>query len=245
MEPEIYLRMARNQREHWWFVARRAIVRSIIKTLHPRPRTLLEVGCGLGGNLAMLSEFGLVCGIESDPEACAHALREAPTVEIHAGALPDDLPFTNRNFDLICLLDVLEHVEDDNSALLALQSCLAPGGRILLTVPAYQWLFGRHDRAHHHFRRYHAGGIRLLAKKSGFAVSRLGYFNTLLFPLAASQRLVHRLVSPAHASDDIPGPSLNRLLRTVFSLEQMVLPRFLFPFGLSVLAILERPSLRS
>ncbi|MBI5901335.1 MAG: class I SAM-dependent methyltransferase [Rhodocyclales bacterium] len=241
MDSEVHLRMARDQGVLWWFVARRAILRKLIGTSVPNTATILEIGCGTGGNLPMLAEFGQVCGIESDPTARAIAASQQPKIEILSGALPDALPLGNRKFDLICLLDVLEHVEADGNALRVSRSHLAPGGRLILTVPAYQWMYGPHDVVHHHFRRYNARSVRRLAEASAFKVRYVGYFNTLVFPIAAPLRLAERLFPVLHASDSMPPPPINRLLKLAFGLERFVLPHLPMPFGLSVMAILENP----
>lgn len=241
MNPEVHLRMARDQDAHWWFVVRREILSKLIETTVPNSAAILEIGCGTGGNLPMLTKFGKVCGVEIDPIAREIAAKRQPDTEILAGALPDALPLGSRKFDLICLLDVLEHVEADDTALCVSRKHLVPGGRLLLTVPAYQWMFGPHDVIHHHRRRYNARSIKRLAENSAFQVRYLGYFNTLLFPVAAVLRLAEGIFPMLHASDSMPGPAINQLLKLVFGLEHRFLPRLTMPFGLSVVAILENP----
>jgi SAM-dependent methyltransferase len=241
MDAAVYRSMAQVQQAHWWFAARRDILRAIIRQLRLPPRArILEVGCGTGGNLAMLAQFGTVCAAESDGFALAHA-RDISGMDIREGRLPDRIPFTDELFDLVCVFDVLEHVEDDAAALSAVADRMKRGGFAVVTVPAYQGLFGAHDRAHHHFRRYTAHRLRRIVTGRGLRVRRLGYFNALLFPLIAAVRLCKLLLRLEQQDEaTMPGPRLNQLLYTVFSLEALLVPRILFPFGTSCVAVVER-----
>lgn len=242
MDPSLYRQMAETQQQHWWFVARRHILQRLIRKLTPSPVSILEIGCGPGGNLDMLSGLGRVCAVEMDDYALEEARKTAPQTDIRQGWLPDNMPFEDRRFDLVCLFDVLEHVEDDREALASVYRLVEQGGRVVLTVPAFQWLYGAHDKAHHHFRRYTAARLRMLAQDAGFRVRRCGYFNILLFPLVAVSRLAGRL-SNSDRSDDaaIPSPWLNRALCRIFSAEAWLVPYCFYPFGVSVIAVLEKP----
>ncbi|GMV55887.1 MAG: hypothetical protein AMXMBFR6_16920 [Betaproteobacteria bacterium] len=242
MEPEMYRQMAQDQQSHWWFVARRQVLGAILDSLSlPADARILEVGCGTGGNLGMLSRYGRVSAIESDPYARTHA-SELSGLTVRDGSLPDGLPDFGHEFDLICLFDVLEHVEADTAALAALSRRLVPGGRLLISVPAYQWLFGGHDRAHHHFRRYTVTELRTKAARAGLTVVRSGYFNTVLFPLVLVRRVLGRLAGGQGDDAAMPAPMVNRILRALFSVESRVVARRLFPFGTSALALLRRAS---
>jgi SAM-dependent methyltransferase len=241
MDPSLYRQMAETQQHHWWFAARRYILERLLKRLVHAPVSILEIGCGPGGNLALLSGFGKVCAVEMDEYAMGEARKAAPQAEIRFGWLPDNMPFGERRFELVCLFDVLEHVEDDQGALNCVFRMVEQGGVVLLTVPAFQWLFGAHDQAHHHFRRYTAGRLRLLAERAGFRVKRLGYFNTLLFPLVVALRLTAKLGHGRSADSAMPTPPLNRLLFRIFAAEAWVAARMFFPFGVSAIAVLEKP----
>ena len=249
MQPEVHAEMAAVQQRHWWFVARRRILAAVVEGLQlPHDARILELGCGSGGNLALLARFGQLQAVELDDQAraLAQALKVCP---VQAGGLPDDLPddlhSADGSFDLVCLLDVLEHVADDGAALARVARLLKPGGRVLLTLPAYAWLWSAHDEAHHHHRRYRATQLRSRAAAAGLRPLRLGYFNSLLFPLIALVRLAGRLTGRSGASDAaLPGPLINRALQAVFALERHVLPHVLFPAGTSVLAVLSRADQR-
>lgn len=190
----------------------------------------------------MLSAFGPVCAVEMDAYALDEAKKVAPQTEIRQGWLPDNIFFDDKKFGLVCLFDVLEHVEDDQGALDCVYELVEKGGMVLLTVPAFQWLYGAHDEAHHHFRRYTSGRLRLLAERAGFRVKRHGYFNTFLFPLAASLRLSGRISGNARSDDAaIPSPRMNRLLYWIFAAEAWLVPHFFFSFGVSAIAVLKKP----
>ena len=241
MNPDLYREMARTQSEHWWFRARREILERVIDRLSlPARADLLEIGAGTGGNLAMLGRYGNLAAVEMDAFASRYA-SEISGIRVSQGHLPDAVPFGDRSFDLICLFDVLEHVEDDSKALQRVRALLKPGGSAVVTVPAYQWLYGPHDRAHAHFRRYTAHELVRKARGAGFAVRKSGYFNALLFPLIALHRVAKRATAEQESHDAaLPGRLVNRLLYATFSIEKYIVPWASFPFGTSVLAVLAR-----
>lgn len=184
----------------------------------------------------MLAAFGHLHAMEHDSAAREHA-RTLDLCPIVTGTLPDDIPFDDKTFDLVCLFDVLEHIEQEIHALNRAGGLLKPGGSLLITVPAYAWLWSAHDESHHHHRRYTAAMLRRHAQHTGLIVRRLGYFNSLLFSAIA----VWRLCGKASSDAALPPPPLNALLDFLFGLERFVLPFATFPFGLSVIAVLERP----
>ncbi|MDS4068012.1 MAG: class I SAM-dependent methyltransferase [Candidatus Competibacter sp.] len=240
MNPEAYQEMAHTENKHWWFVGRRRIMSAVIDALNlPSNATILEVGSGTGGNLAMLSKFGKVSAIEPDDFAREWATRKSNVVVLK-GYLPGELPFNPANFDLICLFDVLEHIESDIAALQSLRPLLKPRGQIVLTVPAYQWLWSSHDEELHHRRRYTATSLAACCQQAGYGISQLSYYNTLLFPVAVAARLLDRLLlRPKAAGTGIPPELINRLFLTLFDLERYALLRLKLPFGVSLMAILK------
>lgn len=241
MQPSAYQEMAESEGRHWWFTGRRAILSTLLARLAlPREARILELGCGTGGNLAMLSAFGRVSALETDPAARALAAQKcAGRCEVRAGSCPGDIPFAARSFDLVCLFDVLEHIEEDVATLRSVAALLAPGGRAVVTVPAYRWLWSAHDELLQHKRRYSAGALRQAAGAAGLRVEQLSYFNTLLFPLAAAARLKDRLFNHRRATGSATPPApINALLHRVFSSERFLVGRLPLPFGVSLLAVL-------
>jgi SAM-dependent methyltransferase len=242
MERKIYEQMAQLDGSHWWFTARRRILDGVIERVVQPPKNarILELGAGTGHNLAMLSRFGEVEGSELDPVArqIAGERLGRPVVE---AALPDLSMFPAGSYDLIALLDVLEHVTDDKASLKAIYGRLKPGGALLLTVPINPWMWSAHDVAHHHHRRYRKPEIRKLAEDAGFKIELLSPFNSLLFPPIAAVRLFGKMTGKDDSDDAMPSPAINKTLDTIFGLERGLIGRVPMPFGVSLVAVLRRP----
>ena len=239
MQRDAYTLMAAAERDHWWFRGRRLFIEAALRRAAPRAGGhVLDAGCGSGGNLALLAGFGTVCGFEYDDEARAVAAA-LDVGEVQPGALPNAIPFGERRFDAIGLFDVLEHLAEPVPSLRALGARLAPGGALVLTVPAIPWLWGPHDEVHGHYRRYTAATLRAHAEAAGLHVAYCSSINLLLLPLAVAQRLRERVLG-YRPEALTPSPLVNRLLYAVWRLERLVVPRGRLPLGLSLLAILRR-----
>jgi SAM-dependent methyltransferase len=242
MERKVYDQMAELDSRHWWFTARHRILEGIIERIvkPPKDARILELGAGTGHNLEMLSRFGSVEASELDPGARELAAQRLgrPVVE---AALPDLSMFSAATYDLIALLDVLEHVPDDRSSLVAIKERLKPGGTLLLTVPINPWMWSAHDVAHHHHRRYRKQEIRQLALDAGYEIELLSPFNSLLFPPIAAVRLVGKLTGKDDSDDAMPSGPVNKVLDTIFGLERELVGRVPLPFGVSLVAVLRRP----
>jgi SAM-dependent methyltransferase len=241
MSPDAYLQMAETEAEHWWFRGRRDVVRSVLNRLAlPSSARVLEIGSGTGGNLEMLAEFGSVSGLEMDETArMLTAKSTGARFDVRAGRCPDDVPFDCEVFDLICFFDCLEHIADDVGALARMRETLAPSGKIVVTVPAYQWLWGAHDVYLHHHRRYSRAALAACADEAGYRIERMTYFNALLLPLAIAVRFIDRLLKHDRSSGDAtPAAALNMLLYRIFSAERHWVSRGTLPCGVSLLAVL-------
>jgi SAM-dependent methyltransferase len=238
MEASLYSQMRELEDRHWWFVGRRAIVASLLRRSGLlKDARILDLGCGSGGNLAMLSGFGEVLGVELDEHA-AQLARERGVAPVLRGKLPGELPLAEGTFQCVTLLDVLEHIEDDRATLQAVNKLLLPDGRVLITVPAFPFLWGPHDEAHHHQRRYRAKGLRRSLQDAGFEVTTLSYCNSWLFPVVALVRILRRFFpgGDAGAELSLPPAPINTLLATLFASERHLLHAGL-PFGVSLVVL--------
>jgi SAM-dependent methyltransferase len=238
MERQIYDRMAELADVHWWYVARRKILADLIRreVQPPAKARILEIGCGTGHNLPMLAAFGMVDGLEIDDQARAVAnKRHGKTIK--SAPLPGLTDVRRRSYDLITALDVIEHVDDDAAALAAIAERLKPGGRLLMTVPAHQWMWSAHDTANHHKRRYSKKRLKALIDESPLRLEKAGYFNSLLFPLAVAARGVAQLTGKEDSDDRLPPKPVNAVFEKLFAAERYAVGRLPLPPGLSLFAI--------
>jgi SAM-dependent methyltransferase len=244
MEIDAYRLMASHEAEHWWFVGRRAVIASLLDRIELRSDArVLEAGCGTGGNLYLLQGRGDVSAFDPHPAALDVARTRYPALNVRDGALPHDLPFAPKTFDLVAALDVLEHIDDDRAALEALIGLAVPGGHVVVTVPTHPRLFGSHDRRLHHRRRYGIEEFRSMCRASGADVVYEGAFNTFLAPIAAILRLLENGAGLDLGNQErLPAAPLNDLLAGLFTLEAKLLRRVRMPAGLSHAAILRRPA---
>ncbi|NMP14888.1 class I SAM-dependent methyltransferase [Thalassotalea sp. Y01] len=241
MELSCYGEMFKQQQSHWWFKGRRLVIQSLLnKSSSKFPSQIIEVGCGVGGNLELLKEYGTVTAVEMNEEAVKLA-RTITDIKIIQGSLPYEYPFSNDTFDVICLFDVLEHIEEDAEALKVLYGSLKNNGKLIITVPAIPQLFGPHDIKLHHFRRYKIDDLVKKVEGSGFKVVHKQYFNFLLLPLAVLTRLfdkVLRRVTPTGSS--LPNKLVNSFLFHIFRFETWLLKFIAPPLGLSISLIAEK-----
>ena len=239
MERDAFELMAAAERDHWWFKGRREFIAAALSRVGLAATSqILDAGCGSGGNLALLAQFGDVWGFEYDADALAAAAASGLATVAH-GSLPDGIPFDEIEFDAIGLFDVLEHLAAPVASLSALRDRLATGGAIVITVPANPWLWGPHDVRHQHHRRYTSASLRQHLAAAGLRVEYLSYFNSLLLPLAIVQRLRERLFGYSTA-DLMPGRVVNAALFRIWRAERVWIPRWKAPVGLSLLAIARR-----
>ena len=246
MERIVYDRMAEVDQLHWWYRARRDILSDLIrrKVRPPAEARILEIGCGTGHNLAMLGAFGKVDAIEVDAAA-----RSLASARLGRAVMDSPLPglsgVEDGAYDLIAILDVLEHIEKDRAALVGMASKLKPGGRILITVPAHPWMWSAHDVVNHHKRRYTRRTLRKVVAEAGLKLDMLTWFNSLLFPLAAAARVAGRLTGREDGDDKLPPKPVNKLFEAIFGLERYAIGRLPLPPGVSLAAIVSMPSAAS
>jgi len=238
MERVIYDRMAELDQRHWWYRARRQVIAALIRrrAMPPAGARLLEIGCGTGHNLPMLAEFGAVEAIEVDPAAREMAERRLGRT-VGSAPLPTLDGIAERSFDLIAAFDVIEHIAEDRAAVASIAARLKPGGRFVMTVPAHQWMWSAHDVVNHHQRRYSRAGLKRLLDESPLKLEAIGYFNSLLFPLAVAARVAGKVTGRQDSDDKLPAAPLNLAFEKAFAAERHMVGRVPLPPGLSLFAV--------
>ena len=238
MNSEVYEQMSEVEDRHWWFRARRAVARHVIRRLNiPKPATILEAGMGCGGNFSMRSEFGAVHGFEPWVPALEMAKKKTGA-EIRSGSLPDDVPdWQGRRFHLIVCFDVLEHIEDDAESVRTLSRLLHPEGYLLCTVPALQSLWSYHDESHAHKRRYSRRTLREVFAVNHLELERMSYTNFSLLPLIYTVRTMNTWLHRKGTELRVPGALLNSAFYTITSSERFLIGSVGLPIGSSLLAV--------
>ena len=238
MERVVYQQMAELDDRHWWYRARRRMIADLIRreVRPPANARILELGCGTGHNLAMLGGFGNVDGLELDDEARAMSEQRLGRA-IMSSPLPELADVADRHYDLVGAFDVIEHIDDDRAALASIATKLKPGGKFVMTVPAHQWMWSAHDIVNHHKRRYSKRSLRRLIEESPLQIEKLGFFNSLLFPLAVAERASSKLRGKDNGDVKLPPAPLNVALEKIFEAERYLVGRLPLPPGLSLFAV--------
>lgn len=232
--------MAENAPEHWWYRARRELLRELLAGRVRRGGVAIDVGCGTGEVMALLHEAGaaVVAGTDLSPHALAHAASRIAHGSL-AAARAEHLPFPDRSADVVVSLEVIEHLDSDLAALSEYRRVLRPGGTLVVTVPAYESLWGEHDDWAGHRRRYGAGQLTRAVSRAGFDVERSTYYFSFLVPPAFLLRRtpLRRLVRSTDENAS-SSPLVTRVMTTAARAERALLRRFdRLPFGLSIAAI--------
>lgn len=227
--------MSQSEDRHWWYMAKRELVASSLATL-PTSARCLDVGCGGGAMVAKAARSRQAFGVDLSNQALNHARSRGLTSLVRAEA--GLLPFASGSFLGATLLDVLEHHASPEQLLTDIRRVLAPDGVLIVTVPAFQWMWSYADHVLGHYRRYTRDSLQAELLASGYEVQRLTYFHSWLLPVAWIFRKLRSLVGSTDSADDFEVPELlNRALFALARVEQRLLNRFDLPFGLSVLAI--------
>ncbi|MCW5937360.1 MAG: methyltransferase domain-containing protein [Fimbriimonadaceae bacterium] len=243
MQSEEYDKLFRLEEGYWWFVGRRRLARRLLHAANPRPDRVLDLGCGTGAGLAELSESVVSVGLDPWPPALGYCRRRGLSRLVRGDG--SALPFASGSFDGVVALDVYEHIRDDRAALAETWRVLRPGGVVVLSVPAFRFLWGPHDVALHHFRRYRASEVRARLEGAGFQVERLSYAVFFLFPLVLASRVLERFrPGPPRASLPPVPKALNRVLARHLEYEaRLTVEKGLrLPWGSSVVAVGRKPS---
>jgi SAM-dependent methyltransferase len=250
MNINYYKEYAFLEREHWWFQVRGKIISQLISTgiknNENKLLNILNIGAATGKTSELLSTFGKVTSLEYDQDCCDYANKKYNLSIINGSIL--ELPFKDEEFDLVCAFDVIEHVEDDLSGVREMNRVCKRDGLIVLTVPAYLFLWSHHDEVNHHYRRYTLKSLKQLAKKVDLSPVRATFYNTLLFIPIAIFRLLTKIIpktlirkgagsdATLHTSNGL----ISRILYRIFSLELFLLKLFNLPFGVSIFLSLSK-----
>jgi SAM-dependent methyltransferase len=231
------------EQSHWWHVGRRRIIESFVADIcrglpDQRPH-ILDVGCGTGANLLLLSKYGDAEGVDVSSDALSFC-RERGLQKVKQGTA-EQLPYDDATFDLVTALDVVEHLDDDLAGLKEMRRVLRPGGRVLIFVPTFMFLWGLQDDVSNHRRRYRMSELRGVLEKAGFEVQRTTYANiTFFLPILIMRRLMRLTGIKAASENNINVPALNGVLSKVLGAESTILRYTNLPFGVSGLCVARR-----
>ncbi len=229
--------MAKKENVHWWYIGRRSIIDFFFKKLHIKKNAeILEIGSGTGSNIDLLNKYGNLSLLEPNNIAYQYLKKKKINKKkIKIGSCPDNLNYTNK-FDIVCLFDVLEHINQDRLTLKKISHILNINGYIIITVPAYQWLWSDHDVRLNHHRRYNFSKLKMLIPEN-LTIEHATYFNTLLFPLAVIERIFKKFFKIRNNNDNY---FLNFIFKFIFKFERKLLKYFNFPYGLSIFIVLKK-----
>lgn len=246
MQQHTYAIMDRVEEKHWWFVGRRAILESFLRQIIGRlkgtgqPGTqnairILDVGCGTGANLEMLSQFGAAEGVDVSDDALDFCRSKGLCVQ---KGLAETLPFDDESFDITTALDVVEHLDDDVAGLTEMFRVTKKGGYSLIFVPAFMWLWGVQDDISHHRIRYNKKQIVERLRSAGYAVDRATYANWTFFtPILAGRMLMKLMGIKPESENNVNVSVLNGVFGRLFGAERFWLKRFNFPIGVSIVVV--------
>jgi SAM-dependent methyltransferase len=226
---------------HWWFSARRKLLKSILSSLSVQKNSLiLDVGCGAGSNLRALASAGLdAIGLDRSIYPLT-LIRRREKFPLLAGDL-NQMPIKTGSVGLIIAMDILEHLDDDINGLIESYRVLSKGGIIIVTVPAFNFLWGIQDIVTGHKRRYSRRQITNKLRAAGFIVLKSSYFNFFLFfPIFIARRIIQLLGLKIRSENELNFPLLNYMLKTVFSFEPYFLKYFSFPIGVSIFCVAQK-----
>jgi len=243
MMEHTYPILFRVEQTHWWHVGRRRILADFVEAIcrqvtDRRPR-ILDVGCGTGANLLMLSKYGDAEGVDISEDALAFC-RERGLDKVKLGA-GEELPYEDDSFDLVTAFDVVEHMDDDLAGLREMRRVLRPGGRVLLFVPTFMFLWGLQDDVSHHRRRYRLSELRRVLEQAGFEVERMTYANiTFFLPILLVRKLMRLTGIKTESENTINVSALNGLLGRLLGAESWFLRYVNLPFGVSGLCVAKK-----
>ena len=240
MEPNEIEKMHKLEETHWWFQGKKYIIKSIISEIDIPEGKFLDIGCGTGMFLREIGKGRRSYGIDVSGQALSYCKKKVNAFLIKAAG--NRLPFKDAVFSLVSLFDIIEHVDNDFELLKEVYRVCKPGAIVIITVPAFSFLWGSHDIAQHHKRRYTQNQLRNLGLSAGFLSERLTYTNFFIFLPVLLRRITSRKLSDNEESDlsEMPG-IINDFLKCIYKFEAFYLKKASFPFGVSLLMVLRKP----
>jgi SAM-dependent methyltransferase len=229
------------ERSHWWFTGRRRLLKTLLSYTGIHKNSLvIDVGCGVGSNLTLLKSMGFeVIGIDSEIYSLSFA-KEIPEVSLINGDLLR-LPIKSNSIGLIIATDILEHLNEDTIGIKEIHRVLAHRGMVVLTVPAFKFLWGTQDMVGMHKRRYSKNDILGKLEQVGFKILKSSYFNFFLFiPILVVRRIIRFLGLKIASENEINFRLINFFLKAIFSIEFYILKYFSFPFGVSIFCVAKK-----
>lgn len=242
MEIEKYHEMENLEKFHWWFIYRQNVLKFILKKYFSnldKNAKILDIGCGTGGNIQLLKEnYENIIGIDNNDFALQYC-KEKGLDNVIKGNLPDSIDVEDNSIDLILLFDVLEHIEEDEKSLSVLKNKLKNGGHILLTVPAFPFLWSKHDEGFHHKRRYKLKQLKKMFESLDFKIIKASYLYFLLFPVVLIMRILKQIFKRYSKMDDfkLNNMFLNNFIVKFLFIEEFLLKYLDYPFGSSILVL--------
>ncbi len=239
MQRHTYEILNRVENTHWWFVGRRSILESILSEMaeefSSKDLKILDVGCGTGANLQMLSKFGNAEGVDVSEQAIRFCREKGLKVRF---GLAEELPFSDESFDIVTALDVIEHLDDDIRGLREMHRVLKAGGRMLIFVPAFMWLWGVQDEVSNHRIRYTRSQIVERVQMAGFQIERATYANiTFLLPIFLGRILMRIFKIKPNSENNINISTLNGIFGKLFGAERFWLKFADIPVGVSIIVV--------
>lgn len=243
-----YARMAEYEQSYWWHLGRLEIIRTYMKRAVQNRSTpiILNVGCGTGGTINMLEEFGKVDNVDASNDAIAFVKKLGHERIMKVDTI--SLPFSDKTYDVVGAFDVLEHIEDHLKALCEWKRILKDDGAIIITVPAYQWLWSEHDVSLHHQRRYTVRSLMAVAAEAGLKPERKSYAISFSLPLVVGFRVASRVFGLKSDSETsyVPVPrAINKLFTALLKIEAKMHNKGTLPTGTSVITILRKSNYSS
>ncbi len=245
MQQHTYAIMDEVEGSHWWFVGRRSILDSFLKGIVAKIRKpdatlkILDVGCGTGANIEMLSAYGESEGVDVSDDALEFCRKKGLKVQ---KGLAETLPYDDDAFDLTTALDVVEHLDDDIAGLKEMFRVTRGGGYSLIFVPAFMWLWGVQDDISNHRIRYTRSQIVERLRTAGYEVERATYANWTFFtPILAGRTIMKVTGIKPESENNITISALNGVFGKLFGAERFWLKNFNFPFGVSIVIVAKKP----